>query len=290
MRLRRRLPDSVRPIARRTLRKVGAVTHRWRGLPSFVVVGGQRCGTTTIFQTLAAHPQVLRPVLDKGTDYYTLHFSGGLDWYRAQMPLRTTVRARTLRRGQAQVFEACTYYMFHPLAVERMAHDLPDAKLVVMLRDPVQRAFSAYKHEFARGFETEADFVTALELEPERLAGEVEKMKQDVDYESFSHRHHAYRSRGQFAEQLSRIYQYYPPAQVHVMLSESFFADPAGEWARLTSFLGLRPWSPITFGQHNARPSQRMSPDARRLLTNHFSEHNDALAELLGQRPAWPRA
>ena len=57
-----------------------------------------------------------------------------------------------------------------------MAHDLPDAKLVVMLRDPVERAFSAYKHEFARGFESEDDFYTALQLEPNRLAGEVDKI------------------------------------------------------------------------------------------------------------------
>jgi sulfotransferase family protein len=272
---------------RRNLRRIGGATQRWRALPSFVVVGAQRCGTTTIFQTLSDHPQVLRPVVDKGTDYYTLHFSRGLDWYRAQMPLRATVHARSAHRGPAQVFEACTYYMFHPLAVERMARDLPDAKLVVMLRDPVERAYSAYKHEFARGFETEPDFSAALELEPARLSGEVEKMQNDIDYQSFSHRHHAYRSRGQFAEQLSRIYQHYPPAQVHVMQSESFFANPAREFARLTDFLGLRLWRPATFGQHNARPSESMPQDARRLLTEHFREHNDALAALLGQRPAW---
>jgi Sulfotransferase domain len=285
--MRTRIPDSVRPLLRRSLRRLGGATTRWRALPSFVVVGGQRCGTTTIFQTLSHHPQVLRPVVDKGTDYYTLHFSRGLDWYRAQMPLRATVHARSARRGQAQVFEACTYYMFHPLAVERMARDLPDVKLVVMLRDPVERAFSAYKHEFARGFEAEADFYAALQLEPARLAGEVERMRRDVDYQSFSHRHHAYRSRGQFAEQLSRIYEHYPPAQVHVMQSESFFADPAGEFGRLTSFLGLQPWRPATFGQHNARPSQTMPPEAQLFLTEHFREHNDALAELLGHRPAW---
>lgn len=287
MHVRSLIPDPVRPVVRRNLRRLGGATHRWRALPSFVVVGGQRCGTTTIFQTLSDHPQVLRPVVDKGTDYYTLHYSRGLDWYRAQMPLRATARARGARGGRVQVFEACTYYMFHPLAIERMACDLPDAKLVVMLRDPVERAFSAYKHEFARGFETEPDFLTALQLEPARLTGEVEKLRRDVDYESLSHRHHAYRSRGQFAEQLTRIYRHYPRAQVHVMQSESFFANPTEEFARLTTFLGLQPWSPDTFGQHNARPSRSMPQEARAFLIEHFREHNDALTELLGQRPAW---
>ena len=74
-------------------------------------------------------------------------------------------------------FEACTYYLFHPFAMERIAADFPDIKLVAMLRDPVERAYSAYKHELARGFETEADFDRALELEDERLDGEIERMR-----------------------------------------------------------------------------------------------------------------
>jgi hypothetical protein len=156
-----------------------------------------------------------------------------------------------------------------------------------MLRDPVERAFSAYKPEFARGFESEDDFYTALRLEPDRLAGEVDKMRRDVDYQSLSHRHHAYCSRGQFAEQLSRIYQHYPREQVHVMQSESFFANPAAEFGRLTSFLGLQPWRPPAFEQHNARPSTSMPRQARQFLIEHFRQHNDALAELIGQRPAW---
>ena len=66
--------------------------------------------------------------------------------------------------------ESSPYYLFHPLAAERIARDLPDVRLVVLLRDPVERAYSAYTHERARGFETET-FARALELEPERLAG-----------------------------------------------------------------------------------------------------------------------
>jgi hypothetical protein len=285
--LRKYVPDSARPVIRRGLRRVGELTSGLRTTPSFIVIGGQRCGTTTIFNALAGHRQVLRPLVDKGTDYYTLHYSRGLAWYRSRMPLAVTARQARARHGQAQVFEACTYYMFHPFAIERLAADFPDIKLVVMLRDPVARAYSAYKHELARGFETENDFLTALQLENERLAGEYERMRDDPTYESFSHRHQAYLARGRFAEQLERVYTHYSRTQVHVLQSESFFADPHAEFARLTDFLGLSPWAPDSFGQHNPRPSAPMPEPAHEFLADYYRPRNAELAQLLGAAPAW---
>jgi hypothetical protein len=157
-----------------------------------------------------------------------------------------------------------------------------------MLRDPVERAFSAYKHELARGYETVSDFRQALELEDERLSG-VEELLRDPRQDSFAHRHHAYRRRGQYAEQLERVYSHYPREQVHVMESEAFFADPAAEFRALTDFLGLQPWQPAAFETHNARPSKPMPTDALEFLTTHFQPWDEKLAELLKRPPFWAR-
>lgn len=186
-------------------------------------------------------------------------------------------------------FEACTYYLFHPFALDRIAQDLPNIKLVVMLRDPVERAFSAYKHEFARGFETEDNFERALDLEDERLLGEFERMSDDVTYESIAHRHHAYLHRGQYAEQLERVFTLFSTEQVHILDSESFFADPAAEYRRLTTFLGLSDHEPEKFEQHNARPSTPMPKAARQRLTEHYAPHDAKLAKLLGRPVGWAR-
>src|SRR6185295_13954928 len=105
-------------------------------------------------------------------------------WYRGHFPLRWPAERRMPASTTPDAFEACTYYLFHPFAMERIAADYPDLKLVAMLRDPVERAYSAYKHELARGFEWET-FERALDLEEERLVGEVERMHRDVTYESF---------------------------------------------------------------------------------------------------------
>src|SRR3954453_13903625 len=101
--------------------------------------------------------------------------------------------------------------------MERIAADYPDLKLVAMLRDPVERAYSAYKHELARGFETETDFGRALELEDERLGGEVGRRGAEPGYERPSHRHHAYQPRGRYPEQLALVLEHFDADQLHVI-------------------------------------------------------------------------
>src|SRR5205814_7641192 len=113
---------------------------------------------------------------------------------RSHLPCRgpTGAAAPRLTRGAHPLtFEPSPYYMFHPLAGARIAADLPGVKLLVLVRDPVERAYSAHAHEIARGFETEP-FERALELEEQRCAGEVERILADPRYESHAHRHQAY--------------------------------------------------------------------------------------------------
>ena len=287
MQMRTSVPQPLHGVSRAVYAHLGQATRSLRSLPDFIVIGGQRCGTTSLFKNLAEHPQVLRPGIEKGIDYYSLYPDRGLDWYRGNFPLRSVARLRTARNGGPRIFEACTYYMFHPFAIERIARDMPDIKLVAMLRDPVERAFSAYKHELARGFETEPDFMTALSLEAGRLDGEVERMAEDPTYESHAHRHHAYRARGQYAEQLERVFALFPREQVFVCDSESYFAEPAKQYSDLTAFLGLRDFQPTRFDQFNARPSKPMPEAARAHLAEHYGPHDEALTDLLGRRPGW---
>jgi hypothetical protein len=287
MSVRSLMPKPLHGAARSTYRAVGSVTAGVRMTPGFIVVGGQRCGTTSLFKNIAEHPQVLRPGIEKGIDWFTLHYDRDMSWYRSHFPVERIAQLRTAKHGRPAAFEACTYYLFHPFAMQRLAERLPDVKIVVMLRDPVERAFSAYKHELARGFETERDFGTALALEDSRLEGEIEKMAADVTYESHPHRHHAYRRRGEYAEQLERVFALFPRERVHVLDSEGYFAEPEREYAELLEFLQLEPYTPAKFDRHNARPSKPMPGDTRELLAEHYAPHEKRLADLLGRSPRW---
>ena len=164
-----------------------------------------------------------------------------------------------------------------------------EVKLIAMVRDPVERAWSAYKHELARGFEWEQSFGRALELEDDRLAGEVERMIADPGYQSFNHRHHAYRGRGEYARLLQPFVDGLGRDRLLVVESESFFARARGGVRpdrRLPGRAALRP------GQ--LRPLQRPAGKPRgrrpgRGCPTHFEEHDAALAALIGHVPVWRR-
>lgn len=286
-RIRATGPEPLTRLGRRGYTRISGATAGLRMAPGFILIGAQRCGTTSLFRALTAHPQVMPPTFRKGVNYFDLNYHRGAQWYRAHFPVTEIARLRAGRHGPPVACEASGYYLYHPQAAERLGHDMPAVKLVVMLRDPVERAFSAHKHESARGYDQQ-DFQRALELEDDRLAGEIERMRADPGYESFAHRHHSYRHRGQYAEQLERVYEFFPRAQVHVIDSAAYFSQPAREYRELLAFLGLRPFEPA-FAAANARPSPPMEAKCRRMLEEHYHPHDERLAKLLGRQPGWVR-
>jgi hypothetical protein len=258
-------------------------------LPGVLIVGAQRCGTTSMYRTLSQHPAVLKAVLHKGVHYFDMNYERGLGWYQAHFPLLVSARRASRAAGDpALTFESSPYYLFHPCAAERIARDLPGVKLLVLVRDPVERAYSAHAHELARGFETEP-FDRALELEPLRLSGEAERMASDPTYLSHSHQHHAYRARGRYADQLDRLEDAVGAERIHVVDSGDFFTKPEPVYDEVLDFLGLANHGYPAFDRHNARPRSPMSESLRAELTDYFDPADQKLTRWLGRDPSWRR-
>jgi hypothetical protein len=280
--------EHAKSVARWLVRRVGHATADLRMTPDFLIVGAQRCGTTSLFRGLAEHPSVVPPLLHKGVHFFDTPraYARGPRWYRGHFPLRSIANRRV--PGRALTGEASPYYMFHPLGAERIAAALPTARLIVLLRDPVERAFSAYKQETARGFETET-FEHALELEAKRLSGEVERLIADPDYYSFAHQHHAYLARGEYAAQLERAFAAVGDGRVLVIFADHLFAPTTQRdaWQRILDYLDLPAWEPRIFPHANAKPSAPMQPELRRRLEAYFAAPDQRLAELIGETPPW---
>ncbi|MBB4917825.1 sulfotransferase family protein [Streptosporangium saharense] len=285
----------MNPLLKRSVHAVTRTTGRFtsggRVLPSFLIAGAQRAGTTSLYRALSQHPLILKPVLHKGVHYFDVAYDRGLSWYRAHFPLRARISKLTRRYGcRPHVFESSPYYLFHPLAASRIAWDLPGVKLIVLVRDPVERAFSAHAHELARGFETEFSFAKAVELEEERLTGTAEGLCAEPCSTSHAHRHHGYLARGRYAEQLARFEPLIGRDRILVIDSGRFFAEPEIVYDRVLEFLGLPHIGDPVFEQHNARPRPCPMPDSlRRELTDHFEEWDTQLSRWLGATPSWRR-
>jgi hypothetical protein len=269
---------------------VRRVPGRRRMLPAVLIVGAQRSGTTSMYRALSWHPAVLKAVLHKGVHYFDMNPERSLGWYQAHFPAVAVARRVQRSLGIAPVtFESSPYYMFHPLVPARIAGALPGVKLLVLVRDPVERAYSAHAHESARGYETEP-FEKALELEDDRLRGEVERLVAEPSYRSHSHQHHAYVRRGRYVEQLQELERHFGRDRIHVVDSGSFFSEPEQTYTKVLDFLGLPQLGFPPFEQNNARARASMPESLRARLDDHFQPFDERLTGWLGTVPSWRRS
>jgi sulfotransferase family protein len=277
----------ARKAARWSAQAYARPTAGLRLLPDYLIIGAQRAGTTSLHRYLVQHPGVRTMLRTKGVHFFDTAYGRGLSWYAARFPTKAYAWYVARRHGLAlRTGEASPYYLFHPHVPGRVAEHLPQVKLIALLRDPVQRAYSHYQHEVARGFET-LSFEEAIEAEPARLAAETERMAADPLYNSFEHQHHSYMARGRYAEQLDRWRSRFPDEQLLVLTSERFFADPEGTFARVLDFLGLPAFTPDAFEAHNAYDYRQMGAEVRARLVEHYREPNRRLYEQLGDDLGW---
>ena len=242
-----------------------------------------------MFQTLRRHPGVIRPTLRKGVHYFDTAYQHDLRWYFAQFPFTAQAAWRGRRTGITPItYESSPYYLFHPLAAGRIARDLPGIKIMILLRDPVERAYSAHTHETARGYETEP-FERALELEDQRLAGQEARLIAEPHYISHAHQHQAYVHRGFYIDQVERMVGQVGRDNVHLVDSDDFWSDPEPVWNTVLDFLGLPPETGREFRRHNARPRSDMPASLRARLTERFADTDERLAHFWGRTPSWMR-
>lgn len=243
-------------------------------LPTVIIPGAMRGGTTSLFRYLEGHPQVA-PSLVKEVHYFDLHFDRGPDWYRRQFATRPG----------AVGLEASPYYMYEPRVPARLRALVPEAKLVFLLRDPIARAYSHYRKNRRDGREP-LDFLAAVRAEEERLAGEEERMLADPAYVSGLHQYYSYAGRGRYAEQLLRWREHFPATQMLVLDAGDLYADPRRTLARVLDFLSLDPWEPAAVEAHNAGGDGDTPPaEAAAFLAAHFAPDERRLVDLLGWCP-----
>lgn len=227
--------------------------------PHFLILGCQKGGTTTLYDLICQHPRIEEAV-QKELQFFTFNYDNGWGWYRKQMPIRRTLWQRLRERPLCG--EATPYYLFHPLAAERIADRCPHARLVVLLRDPVERSLSQYFHSVRLGLES-LSLSDAIAAEPDRLA-DAESILQ-LGKRHQSHQEHSYLSRSRYGHQLERYAKRFPQQQLLVLSSEAFFSDPNRTTQQVWHHLGLeqhqqedRPALNQSRGEaHGVSPSQR---------------------------------
>lgn len=281
----------------RTLRAYGMATAGMRHLPEFLIIGAKRGGSTSFYYDLLQHPQIapLFPRPDrlpkqratKGVHYFDLFYDRGERWYRSYLPSSYARRRQTARAGAPVVTgEASPYYLFHPLAPERAAQLVPDAMLIVVLRDPVARTYSHWKERRRNGAE-DLDFAAALAAENERVGDDHAQLANGAITYSYAHEQQSYARQSEYDRALEVWLRHYPREQLLVIASEEYYAAPQEQLDRAATFLGLRRHRFETGTIHNAAEGENLDPVLQTELACRFAPHNARLSELIGRDFPW---
>jgi hypothetical protein len=283
-------PRQARDQVRQLLVRYGERTSARRPLPDFLIIGTKRGGTTSLWRYLIQHPLVPRlfPAWNtKTSHYFEENWPKGEAWYRSHFPTARQ-RAALERRhgGPSKAGESAPLYMFHPLVAGRVADLMPQARIIVLLRDPVERAFSHWKERRTEGKEP-LGFAEALAAEDERTAGERDRLIADPDAFSEPFDSWSYRARGRYLEHLEPWLDRFDRGQLLFLPSESLYRDPAGCYAQVLDFIGLPAYELPAYDVFNDRPSRGMDDAVRAELSAYYRPHNEALAQRLGMTFDW---
>jgi hypothetical protein len=259
-----------------------------RRLPDYIIAGAQKAGTTSLWAYLNEHPRVERAIT-KEMHFFDNNYERGTQWYRLHFPLQRCEEPRARMEPSILTGESSAYYMLHPLAPQRIADTVPAAKIILLLRNPVDRAFSHYQLKLRRRQEF-LSFEDAIDAEHERLAGEEEKIVQQPEYHSLSHDRHSYLARGRYLEQILRWQARFAPHQLLILESGEFFHRTADVYQQVLQFLGLPYFQPKQFGNRfPGRYHDRMTAAMRQKLVKYFAPFNEQLYAHLGSRFDWER-
>lgn len=273
------------------LRDLGA---RRRLRPDFLIIGAQKAGTTSLYDYLVQHPQIAA-ARTKEVHFFDHHFARGTTWYERQFASRRAFRETRITG------EASPFYLLHPRAPERARQLLPDVKLLVVLRNPVDRAFSHYQHNVRKRVwaadKTETptpreplSFEDALDAEDARLRGEIERVGNEENYRSRALLLHSYQTRGLYAQQLERWFEVFPRERFFIVENDELAADAQHATARVLTFLGLLPIQLENAARKNVGGYRtEIAPQTRAALVEYFRPHNARLYELLGHRLDWDK-
>lgn len=274
-----RLRNALRPevqYAQRSYQKARQLLGATGRLPDFLILGAQKAGTTSLYDSIMKHPQT-SAARTKEIAYFDRHYEWGTDWYKSNFPI-----------GDRITGEATPDYLFSDLARQRIAETLPQhTKFIVVLRNPVDRAISHYFHEKRLGYET-LDILEAMELEQERLS-EIPNKLVGRKYENRTVSHsYSYMARGDYVSQLSKYFKLFPRANFYIETSDRFFRSPGEVTNEVFEFLKLP-----AIELPDAKPknvgvySGKVEPKIYEMLSLHFHDKNRELETLLEKKLPW---
>ena len=263
-------------------RGISGITSTWRVLPDFIIIGTVRSGSTSLYYNICSHPSILPASYDE-IGFFDSNYHLGMNWYRSMFPLKSDMERIRSETKYALTGEDTPFYFWKIDAANRIRKILPKIKLITILRNPVQRAYSNYYLGVREGTE-KLTFEEAVRKELDTLP-ENKILAENIF--KFCNVRRSYIAKSLYVYQMKIWFERFSKNRLFVISTEEMSKSPAHTMNQAYEFLGLPKYENTFFEKRKKASYEKMGDNIRKELEEFFKPHNEELFKLIGKSFDW---
>ena len=266
------------------------MTSRLRQLPDFIIIGAGRAGTTALYSYLIQHPLIAAALTDNNESVADLHFfeymiSNNIQWYKSHFPILFSKSNK--HKNSFITGEYTSTYMYHPDVPKRIFNLLPKIKLIVILRNPIDKAYSTYQQQFRFG-----EYTTSFE---DTINAEFRRIDLNKDFPELNSNNYDFENfvtqniirHGVYADYLETWLKIFDRKQILILNSDDLKKSTKETLRRVFNFLNVSNYDIKDTSQVNVGKYPPINKITRKKLIEFFKPHNQRLNKLLDTEFNW---
>lgn len=256
--------------------------------PDFIIIGFHKCGTTSLYNYLIQHPNI-ESASEKELEFFSYAYDRGMLYYKLQFP--TKIKKWLIERKTKNKFltgEASPAYSYHPYAPERIKKHLPNIKLIVLLRNPIDRAFSDYNQDIRRNWQPNIPFEEAINQDNLHYEKMIFELKNNlIKHYNVNWKRKGYLNIGKYVIYLEKWIKLFGKNNIFFIHTSDLESSPEHILKDLNNFLGIPDIKPKNLSKKNVGKYPQMSKITRQNLIEYYEKYNKQLEILLGMKFNW---
>jgi len=264
-------------------RNIFGITGPLRVLPDFIIIGSMKCGTTSLYYDICEHPCASPAAYDE-IGFFDSNFHLGLNWYRSMFPTKRRIEDIRRKEGVAITGEDTPFYFWNPVAAKRIQKLLPNIKLITILRNPIDRAYSEYQ-DLVSSESNSPSFETFIENEINTRRKDSSLITEE-NFEIFNQKN-SYLLKGIYVDQLKIWAGLFPKEQIFTLSTENLNSEPITALESVFQYLNLPDYKIKNIQRQKQKKYAPMDSQTRKLLIEFFKPHNERLFKFIGKKFDW---
>jgi len=264
-------------------RNIFGITGPLRVLPDFIIIGSMKCGTTSLYYDICEHPCASPAAYDE-IGFFDSNFHLGLNWYRSMFPTKRRIEDIRRKEGVAITGEDTPFYFWNPVAAKRIQKLLPNIKLITILRNPIDRAYSEYQ-DLVSSESNSPSFETFIENEINTRRKDSSLITEE-NFEIFNQKN-SYLLKGIYVDQLKIWAGLFPKEQIFTLSTENLNSEPITALESVFQYLNLPDYKIKNTQRQKQKKYVPMNSQTRKILIEFFKPHNERLFKFIGKKFDW---